>query len=191
VDDTFKNFRYVLYSLLTLASRIKAARGEEDIVFNAQGGLTVKALDQRNEKSISAVDWHTAACATEEHICFHGEARAAAFAMHHKLVMDLGRSHNWEIAMEYDIQQHEVAALNPSHNLSSLDLAALTIIATRPVVHNLQSSAFIFAKTGPRLREFILSPQKAPVRSLLLLRRTRPFPSRVQSRCHHIRQAYS
>jgi hypothetical protein len=136
VDDAFKNFCYVPYSSLTLASRIKAARGEEDFIFNAHGGLTVKALDRRNEKLISAVDWHAAARAAEERIRFHhGEARAAAFIMHHKLVMDLGRSHNWEIAMEYDVQQREVAALNPSHDLSSLDLAALTIIATRPVVH--------------------------------------------------------
>jgi hypothetical protein len=43
-----KNFRYVPYSSLTLASRIKAARGEEDIVFNAQGGLTVKTGVMKN-----------------------------------------------------------------------------------------------------------------------------------------------
>jgi hypothetical protein len=136
VEDAFKSFRYVPYSSLTLASRIKAARGEEDFVFNAQGGITAKSLDRRNEKLISAVDWHAAARAAEERIRFHhGIARAEAFAAHHKLVMDLGRSHNWDIAMEYDIQQREVAALNPSHDLSSLDLAALTIIATRPVMN--------------------------------------------------------
>jgi hypothetical protein len=137
VEDAFKIFRYVPYSALTLASRIKAARGEEEMIFNAQGGLTVKSLDRRNEKSISAVDWHAAARAAEERIRFHhGDARASAFIAHHKLVMDLGRSHNWEVAMEYDIQQREVAALNPSHDLSSLDLAALTIIATRPIVYH-------------------------------------------------------
>jgi hypothetical protein len=59
--------------------------------------------------------------------------RAEAFAQHHKLVMDLGRSHSWDIAMEYDIQQREAVALNPSHDLAILDLAALTIISTRPV----------------------------------------------------------
>jgi hypothetical protein len=51
--------------------------------------------------------------------------------------MDLGRSHNWDIAMDYDVQQREVVSLNPTHDLSTLDIAALTIIATRPVVHNL------------------------------------------------------
>jgi hypothetical protein len=121
-----------------LASRIRAARGEEDIVFNAQGGLTVKTLDRRNEKQISTVDWHAAARAVEERILFHhGQARASAFAAHHNLVMDLGRSHNWDVAMDYNVQQREVVSLNPLHDLSTLDIAALTIIATRPVVHSL------------------------------------------------------
>ncbi|KIM72053.1 hypothetical protein PILCRDRAFT_16477 [Piloderma croceum F 1598] len=150
VDDAFKSFRYVLYSSLTLASRIRAAHGEEDLVFNAQGGLTVKSLDWHNEKLISTVDWHAAARAAEERIGFHhGEARAEAFALHHKLVMDLGCSHNWEIAMEYDIQQREVVALNPSHDLSSLDLAALTIIATHPVSHNTTPSSSLPKRSAP------------------------------------------
>jgi hypothetical protein len=142
VDEAFKNFRYVPYTSLTLAARIKASRGEEDIVFNAQGGLTVKSLDRRNEKSISAVDWHAAARAAEERIRFHhGDSRADAFAAHHRLVMDLGRSHNWDVAMEYDVQQREVAALNPSHDLSSLDMAAFTLIATRSVMHQVAPSS--------------------------------------------------
>ena len=137
VDEAFKNFRYVPYSSLTSAARTKAARGEKDIVFNAQGGLTIKALDRRNEKLISAVDWHAAAHAAEERICFyHGVIHAEAFIAHHKLVMDLGHSHSWEIAMEYDVQQREVVALNPSHDLGSLDMAMLTLVATRPVVHH-------------------------------------------------------
>lgn len=117
-----------------MAARVKAARGEEDLIINAQGGLTVKHLDRRNEKLISTVDWHAAACAVEDRIrVHHGGARALAFTAHHKIVMDLGRSHNWEIAMDYDVQQREIVALNPSHDLSSLDVAALTLLATRPV----------------------------------------------------------
>jgi hypothetical protein len=136
VDEAFKNFRYVPYSSLTLAARLKAARGEEDVVFNAQGGLTIKSLDRRNEKAISTVDWHVAAHAAEEQIHFHhGAGRAKAFAAHHKLVMDLGHSHSWDIAMEYNVQQREVTALYPSHDLSSLDMAALTLIATRLMTH--------------------------------------------------------
>jgi hypothetical protein len=117
---------------LTLVARVRAARGEEDVVFNAQGGLTVKSLDRRNEKLISMVDWYAAARAAEDRIRFyHGDTRAVAFATHHKLFMDLACSHSWEVAMEYDVQQCELVSLNPSHDLSSLDTSALTVIATR------------------------------------------------------------
>ena len=34
--------------------------------------------------------------------------------------------------MDYDIQQHELVVLNPAHDLSSLDMVALTLIATHP-----------------------------------------------------------
>jgi hypothetical protein len=133
VDKAFKSFRYIPYSSLTSAARLKAAYGEEDFILNANGGLTAKALDWRNEKLISAVDWHAAARVAEERIRFHhGEVRAGAFAQHHKLVMDLGHSHDWNIAMGYDVQQREAVALNPSHDLACLDLAALMIISTRP-----------------------------------------------------------
>ena len=135
VENAFKNFCYVPYSSLTLASCTKAAWGEEDLVLNALGGLTVKSLDKQNKKAISVVDWHTAAHAAEEQTQFHhGEAHAEALSAHHRLVMDLGHTHSWDIAMDYDIQQHDAVALNPAHDLSSMDLTALMIIATRPVV---------------------------------------------------------
>ena len=79
------------------------------------------------------VDWYAAAKAAEACISIHhGETRVAALAAHHKLVMDLGWSHGWETAMEYDVQQRELAALHPTHDLSTLNTAALTIIATHP-----------------------------------------------------------
>ena len=71
VEDAFKNFCYVPYSSLTLASCTKVAWGEEDLVPNALGGLTVKSLERRNEKAISIVDWHAAAHAAEEQTQFH------------------------------------------------------------------------------------------------------------------------
>jgi hypothetical protein len=53
-----------------------------------------------------------ASAAAEGRIREHfGEARATALAAHHRIVMDLGHSHNWEIAMEYDISQREMVAL--------------------------------------------------------------------------------
>ena len=74
-------------------------------MFNAQGGLTIKLLDRWNEKSISIVNWHTAARAAED--CtrvHHGIERAEALTAHHRLVMDLARSHTWDTAMDYDIR---------------------------------------------------------------------------------------
>ena len=58
-------------------------------------------------------DWYAAAKAAEAHISIHhGETHVAALVAHHKLVMDLGWSHGWETAMEYDVQQHKLAALH-------------------------------------------------------------------------------
>lgn len=63
---------------------------------------------------------------------YFGEERAEDFAAHHKIVMDLSRSHGWETAVDYDIQQRELVASNPLHDLRSLDISALTLITTRP-----------------------------------------------------------
>lgn len=154
VEEAFRRFQYVPYTALTTAARLKAAQGEENFTINAQGGLTAKGLDRRNEKSISIVDWYAASTAAEGRIREHfGEARATALAAHHRIVMDLGRSHNWETAMEYDVSQCEMVALRPAHDLSTLDIAALAIIATRPP-----------AKPTPQ--SFLsVSPSKRPIYS--------------------------
>ena len=132
VEEAFKAFRYVPYVALTPAARQRAARGEEEFTFNIQGGIVAKGLDRRNEKSISAVEWYAASHAAEELTSFyHGKSREEDLTAHHRHVMDLACSHTWEVAMEYDIQQREAVARNPVHDLSTIDHAALTIIATR------------------------------------------------------------
>ena len=68
------------------------------------------------------------------HRVHHGIERAEALTVHHRLVMDLACLHTWDTVMDYNIQQHDTVALNPMHDLSTLDLAALTIIATHPVL---------------------------------------------------------
>ena len=136
VEEAFRLFRYVPYNTLLVVARVKVACSEEDVILNANGGFSLKSLDHHNEKSISVVDWLVAAHAAEERTHFHnGKAQADALAMHHKVVMDLGHTHSWEIAVEYDIQQHELSSLNPTHNLSSIDIAALTVIATHAPIH--------------------------------------------------------
>ena len=114
-------------------AKLCAAWGEEDFVINVHGGLTAKGLDCQGERSLSMVEWYAVAKAAEAHISIHhGKTHMAALVAHHKLVMDPGQSHGWETAMEYNVQQHELAALHPTHDLSMLDTAALMIIATRP-----------------------------------------------------------
>ena len=133
VDKAFKALCYIPYSVLTTVAKLRAAWGEEDFVVNAQGGLTAKGLDCRGERSLSMVEWYAATKAAAAHISiYHGKTHMVALAAHHKLVMDLGQSHGWETAMEYDVQQRELAALHLTHDLSMLDTAALTIIATCP-----------------------------------------------------------
>ncbi|KAF8513067.1 hypothetical protein JB92DRAFT_3116646 [Gautieria morchelliformis] len=56
-DEAFKVFRYMPYMAISLSAQIKASRGEGDFVVNAQGGLTAKGLDCRNERGISTIEW--------------------------------------------------------------------------------------------------------------------------------------
>jgi hypothetical protein len=152
VEEAFRRFQYVPYTALTTAARLKAAQGEENFTINVQGGLTAKGLNRRNEKSISVVDWYAASMAAKGRIREHfGEGRATALAAHHKIVMDLGHSHNWDIAMEYDISQREMVALRPVHDLSTLDIAVLAIIATRPSVKPMPQP---FLSASPSKRPF-------------------------------------
>ena len=146
VEEAFCHFQYVLYTALTTATCLKAAQGEENFTINVQGSLTAKGLDQRNERSILVVDWYVASTAAEGHVRHFGEGRAAALAAHHKIVMDLGRSHNWDITMEYNISQCKMVMLHPAHDLSTLNIAALAIIATRPSVRSAPQS---FLSTSP------------------------------------------
>ena len=121
------------YTALTASARQRAARGEEDIALNSQGVFTVKGLDRRAERSISIVDWIASGKAVEERTrVHHGDVRAAALASHHAVVLGLARIHSWDLVMEYDIQQREAVAHNPSHDISILDTTALTVMALRP-----------------------------------------------------------
>jgi hypothetical protein len=87
-----------------------------------------KGLDRSNELSISTVDWVAAAKAAEERTLHHwGDDRASALVSHHLVVLDIGRTHGWPVAMHYDVQQRELAHANHEHNLAGLDVAALTL----------------------------------------------------------------
>lgn len=118
------------YTALTVKERRKAAQGGEDYFFNpATGGFTSRdPTSNTDERSLSLVDWLTSASAmvtlVRKH---HGEARASALEEHHKHVTGLARTHGWPIALAYDIHQREAAADEHRHDLSTLDVQALTL----------------------------------------------------------------
>ncbi|KAG1727420.1 hypothetical protein EDB19DRAFT_1833115 [Suillus lakei] len=135
VDEAFKAFKYVPYSVLTSSAQWQAIRsGEEAFTISASGSLMAKGLDRRNERSITLSDWIGAADAAEERTeHYHGAVRARALKAHHSVVLGLSRSHSWDMEVEYDIQQREMVAQHLQHDLSQLDDKALTIIATHIV----------------------------------------------------------
>ena len=66
--------------------------------------------------------------------------------MHHKIAMDLGHTHSWGVAIEYDIQQHELSSLNPTHDPSSLNTMALTVIMACTSIQQLPTPTFSTSK---------------------------------------------
>jgi hypothetical protein len=132
VEEACRLFNYIPYSALSLAARRRAASGDEEITISAEGGLTMKGLDRRNEFAITELDWNAAAKTTVGLIRrFHGDARADALASHNEIVLALGASHGWRRAVEYDIRQRELWHHDPSHDISSLDSDCLVLIGTR------------------------------------------------------------
>ena len=64
----------------------------------------LKGLEKRNEKAITMVDSFAASKTAVERTHFYwGQQRAEALASHNAIIMDLARSHSWNIAIEYDI----------------------------------------------------------------------------------------
>ena len=51
VEEAFRLFCYMLYMSLSIS-----ARGEEEVILNANSGFSVKSLDHHNEKPISVMD---------------------------------------------------------------------------------------------------------------------------------------
>ncbi|KAG0692653.1 hypothetical protein DFH29DRAFT_882190 [Suillus ampliporus] len=133
VDEAVRQYKYIPYISITPAAHLYAFRSsKETFSFNSQGILTAKGLDCSRERSIRFHEWLTASRIVEERVAFHhGASRGAAFASHHRVISDLASSHGWDIAQEYNISQRELAAQNPAHDLTGLDMSALTLVATQ------------------------------------------------------------
>ncbi|KAJ7185069.1 hypothetical protein C8R46DRAFT_1300944 [Mycena filopes] len=161
VESAFKAYQYVPYIALSLSARIKAASDEENLILSSTGTFTVRGLDRRGEKSIGMVDWHAAANVAEERTRFHhGDERGDALAGHHRVVLEIARTHSsWDVAMEYDTQQRYLASIDHRHNLSGLDTTALTLITSRMAIQASQSAQGAPSSSGrsagPAKRSFL------------------------------------
>jgi hypothetical protein len=136
VDEAFWTFKYVPYSTIAYAGSNAAAEPEEEYIINSHGNLSAKPLDRRNEKNITIHDWSSAATAAEERTRhYHGNERGDALTAHHQLVRELARMHNWQVAIEYDIQQRYLSAIHLTHDLATLDANAVTLIVSRQLIN--------------------------------------------------------
>ena len=93
---------------------------------------------------------------------YWGEERSSALASHHLVVLDIGRTHGWLVAMHYDVQQRELAHANHDHNLAGLDVAALTLANNKLFLLAPQPAPTIPSAKRPALSEFPSSPRKKP-----------------------------
>ncbi|CAA7270073.1 unnamed protein product [Cyclocybe aegerita] len=142
--------RQALYEDEATVARIReslAARKEEEDARKPQLPDIIPGF------KANALNLAAAKAAEERTRHHHGNARADALASHHLLVTDLGRLHGWEIALEYDRQQWDLWARYPSHDISTLDRDALTIIATQYLVTNGHKAVTSSSNPTKRLAE--------------------------------------
>lgn len=96
------------------------------MVLNASGSWTVKSVPRNDECRITPIEWRSAARVVEDRMhVHHGDERAEMFKLHHLVVEGIAISHTWDLAVEYDMSQRELAAADWSHNLGLLDQTAL------------------------------------------------------------------
>ncbi|KAJ7814995.1 hypothetical protein B0H13DRAFT_2463472, partial [Mycena leptocephala] len=146
VEELFKKWEYCPYTALTHSSRKIMARGEDEYaaVPTSGGGLTLrtKTLNRTNETLISATDWQAAAqLAVKKIHQYWGSERASHLERHHETVTNISAMYSHEVAMEYDVRQREMLYNDPSHDISTTDMACLTLCIHEASRHSSYSSA--------------------------------------------------
>ncbi|KAJ3508290.1 hypothetical protein NMY22_g16661 [Coprinellus aureogranulatus] len=158
-------------------SRQKAALdGGESLRFNpADGSIVVKeSLDRSKERNISFPEWNIAARIAERKTAEHqSSGRAASLASHHDRVRDLTVTYTWPVALEYDIRQREIWAMNPTHDIGQLNANLLLMCATQLTI---TSGSHLSSPSYPPnvLRAYM---ETTPTRRRGSVPRPTPFPS--------------
>ncbi|KAH8105148.1 hypothetical protein BXZ70DRAFT_919588 [Cristinia sonorae] len=139
VDKAVRKGLYVPYDALTRANRVKAHRGEEEIVLHPNGSASIRGLSRDGEKYISLEDWLAASHTVEALVrTYHGDARADCLKAHHMNVRKLlGQGLSWsQTCLPYDIHQRELWAAEPRHDISQIDANHVSLL----VATSLQAS---------------------------------------------------
>lgn len=124
-----------------------------------------KGLDPKGEHDITQEVWIPAAeIAVRELSNFHGAERAAALADHHPNVLRLVSSFSRPIMREYDIQQRNIWAGDPRHDISMMDHELLTVIAAKQMLalQRQQSASGSKRARDASERDPSSSPRKRP-----------------------------
>ncbi|KXN87116.1 hypothetical protein AN958_09204 [Leucoagaricus sp. SymC.cos] len=147
---------YISYTSITLANHCRATFTPiiESPIIAELSSLLAKPIDRSNDRNISMQDWYGVAAAVERETrrC-HGDERADALQHHHQNVIGILQTHSWQIAVDYDIQQRELAYMDKRHDYTTLDGNTISLIATKAALQamrELQSAA-----TSPLKRRFI------------------------------------
>ncbi|KAJ8074662.1 hypothetical protein PM082_022296 [Marasmius tenuissimus] len=149
VSEAVRLNKYVPLSVIIAQSKHFSLRMEEDeMIITRNGVWKTRSLDRSGEMSLPFQEHQNAARAlvkvTRQH---HGDLRADYLESHFSIVSGLAQTHGLRIAYSYDIQQRELAAGDPRHDLSTLDTLALTLIATAEVKNHQQ-----FGSSTPKRR---------------------------------------
>lgn len=134
IDEKFRLYHFVPYSKLLPDEFNKFESDTQEFVINASGGLTEKGSDLSKEYTLSSLDWMNAANrAVVRTRYWHGDVGANPLQHHHEFVAQIGRSHGWSIALEYDVQQRKLAEANINHDLVAHNMNLLILLASKPV----------------------------------------------------------
>jgi hypothetical protein len=125
VDDAIKKLRYIDYSLL---SREQAARDDEGlVVVNGRVELKSEAMTPGEDGEISQIEWLAAAeTVVEKTLEYHGVARSDPLKIHHRNVLEVAMSYEWETARIYDMKTRGLMASDPRHDPSTINLSLVT-----------------------------------------------------------------
>ncbi|KXN90722.1 hypothetical protein AN958_03664, partial [Leucoagaricus sp. SymC.cos] len=147
---------YISYASITLTNRRRATFTPviKSPIIAELSSLLAKPIDRSNDRNISMQDWYGVAATVEHETCrCHGDERADALQRHYQNIIGISQTHSWQIAVDYDIQQRELAYMDKRHDYTTLNGNTILLIATKvalQAMRELQSAA-----TSPLKRHFI------------------------------------